>query len=130
VSAETFGRLTVIGAAPSVGHRRMVLCRCVCGAVKPMPLWRLRSGHTKSCGCLRRTLFDHTRHHGYIKVDWPDGSVLPLAEAARRAGKSYLLVYRRIKQLGWSHERALTLPVRGTAHHAGAHHSVAHRPAA
>lgn len=33
---------------------RVIECRCSCGSVKEYKLERLRSGHTKSCGCGRR----------------------------------------------------------------------------
>lgn len=56
---QTFGRLTVIGRADDYvlesGCMQVNwLCRCTCGEVRPVRSSRLRSGVTKSCGCIRR----------------------------------------------------------------------------
>jgi hypothetical protein len=47
-----FGRLTVIEEAHTPSGRRAMLCRCECGEQKTVDLAHLRSGHTRSCGCL------------------------------------------------------------------------------
>ncbi len=44
-----FGRLVVV---EDRGHKK-VFCRCDCGATRVLPRHRLRSGNTKSCGCLK-----------------------------------------------------------------------------
>ena len=51
-----FNLLTVIGATTRVGRRYYVLCQCDCGAVKNIDQSKLKSGHTKSCGCLQKSL--------------------------------------------------------------------------
>jgi hypothetical protein len=51
---QTFGRLSVAGVAPYNGHSKRWICVCDCGAVKYIATEKLASGHTKSCGCLRR----------------------------------------------------------------------------
>lgn len=59
---RVFTRLRVIayGEAP----RRWV-CQCVCGKQTIVPAYRLLSGNTKSCGCLKRSVLgDATRTHG------------------------------------------------------------------
>lgn len=64
---ETFGRLTVLGPGPARGTRkqRFWLCRCVCGREVSARAASLRSGETKSCGCLKRDLYgSHNRVHG------------------------------------------------------------------
>lgn len=48
---EQYGRLTVIGKG-SVGPK--LLCRCSCGNIVEVSKSNLKSGSTKSCGCLRR----------------------------------------------------------------------------
>jgi hypothetical protein len=48
-----FGRLTVIEETTTAGGRRAMLCRCECSKQKVVDLAKLRSGHTKSCGCWR-----------------------------------------------------------------------------
>lgn len=47
-----FGRLTIIGSAPSKSGRRYWRCRCICGNEKDVAQSNLHQG-TKSCGCLR-----------------------------------------------------------------------------
>lgn len=47
-----YGKLTVIGDAPSRNWKTYWLCRCSCGSIKEIRSNGLRSGNTKSCGCL------------------------------------------------------------------------------
>lgn len=49
---ERFERLVVI-AEKERGERR-VLCRCDCGQTKLVAVSNLRSGRSRSCGCIRR----------------------------------------------------------------------------
>lgn len=52
---QRFGRLLVIGAAPSLkGGRTQWLCKCDCGNEKVVPSGALAGGSTQSCGCLGR----------------------------------------------------------------------------
>lgn len=57
----TFGRLAVIGEARTSNGRQAMLCLCECGQQKIAQVSKLLSGHTKSCGCLRRSVIDLTR---------------------------------------------------------------------
>lgn len=53
-AGTAFGRLTVIGEAPrNARGDRAMLCQCECGKQVTAALGKLRSGHTKSCGCWR-----------------------------------------------------------------------------
>jgi hypothetical protein len=65
-----FGRLTVIGYAPSNKHRqKRVICECDCGAIKTFVLHNLKWRDTKSCGCLNRENASRkgkaSRRHGH-----------------------------------------------------------------
>lgn len=52
---KTFGRLTVIAEnGRDTGGHKFYRCECVCGNQVSVTLSRLKSGNTKSCGCLRR----------------------------------------------------------------------------
>lgn len=56
---QTFGRLTVIGRGDDYVLESGCMqvnwvCRCTCGNEKPVRSSRLRSGVTRSCGCIRR----------------------------------------------------------------------------
>lgn len=48
-----FGSLTLIEEAPSQNYRRYWRCVCDCGKECVIQEYRLKTGHTKSCGCLR-----------------------------------------------------------------------------
>ena len=58
---DKYGRLTIIEEVephitPSGQKQRMILCSCDCGTSEPfeVTLNNLRSGHTTSCGCVRK----------------------------------------------------------------------------
>lgn len=53
-TGRRYGRLTVLERA-DMPHMKGAwwLCRCDCGAVFPAEGHKLRSGNTRSCGCLR-----------------------------------------------------------------------------
>ena len=66
-----FGRLTIIKNTNIVGH---VECLCDCGNRKTILLASIKSGHTKSCGCLHkeqlraRNTTHGKRHHPVTKI--------------------------------------------------------------
>lgn len=53
LTGERFGSLTVQHFTERRGSQAMWLCRCDCGREAVKSLGNLRSGHTKSCGCMR-----------------------------------------------------------------------------
>jgi hypothetical protein len=56
-----FGRLVVLEVLPS----SLAKCLCECGSSKLIRIDRLRSGNTKSCGCLKREMkIKQLRKHG------------------------------------------------------------------
>ena len=70
---EKFSRLTVIGVEFHVdfggGSRQYVVCECECGAITITTRRALRSGNTKSCGCLfRKNPNTKARTHGQSKT--------------------------------------------------------------
>jgi phage FluMu protein Com len=56
------GRLTVISRAENKNHRAQWNCLCDCGNTITISGKQLRSGQTKSCGCLRK---ETVRNQGY-----------------------------------------------------------------
>lgn len=58
---KRFGRLTVIESAPNKGKRSQWKCKCDCGNEIITLTESLRSGSTKSCGCLK---IDTARQNG------------------------------------------------------------------
>ncbi len=63
LTGEKYGRLTVLTPAENIGRRTAWLCRCECGKETVVLTSRLRSGHTKSCGCA----FQHTVRPAYCR---------------------------------------------------------------
>ena len=62
---RTFYRLTVIAPAGRDKKRNLLWrCGCSCGAEKTTAGYRLRSGETRSCGCLQREIVTkrNTKH--------------------------------------------------------------------
>ena len=51
---KKFGRLTVLKYVYSKYKKRHWLCQCDCGNISVVSTSQLKSGKTKSCGCLRR----------------------------------------------------------------------------
>lgn len=51
---QRFGRLTVIGRSGEQNRQVLWLCKCDCGQIITVTGGNLRSGNTKSCGCLNR----------------------------------------------------------------------------
>lgn len=57
---NVFGRLTVVSETFQPGKREYH-CRCTCGTVSTVRSDLLRSGRTRSCGCLRREVVSAAR---------------------------------------------------------------------
>jgi hypothetical protein len=52
MTGHVYGRLTVLARAPRNGGTKIKwFCRCECGNEATVAANKLRSGHTKSCGC-------------------------------------------------------------------------------
>ena len=69
LTGQVFGRLTVIERDKSVDSDKGAywICQCECGNIVSVKSYSLRSGATKSCGCLKRkqdkiNLTKHYRH--------------------------------------------------------------------
>ncbi len=56
LTGQTFGWLEVIGRAPNRGKEPHWVCQCQCAHAVVVRGLHLRSGNTKSCGCLKREL--------------------------------------------------------------------------
>jgi len=61
LTGQTFGRIHVIDRAEERRHWR---CVCSCGTELVSDTTALRSGNTKSCGCLAREALGRRRKHG------------------------------------------------------------------
>lgn len=65
MAGQRYGRLTVLGLAGRAPSGRLWDCRCTCGRSKVILGTALRSGHTKSCGCLFTEITNRARRHGH-----------------------------------------------------------------
>lgn len=68
LTGQKFGRLTVIRFDHSQNGRKYYLCQCDCGNSKTVSSHSLKSGNTKSCGCLHKEILvqrnkDNRIHH-------------------------------------------------------------------
>lgn len=54
LTGQTFNRLTVIRRVENKGRNTMWLCKCSCGNETVVSAGNLKTGNTKSCGCLNR----------------------------------------------------------------------------
>jgi hypothetical protein len=69
---QKFDRLTVAAEPIRLGRRYKVLCVCVCGVSRMFDVHKVRSGHTRSCGCLLRELLvaRQTKHGNYFEPEY------------------------------------------------------------
>lgn len=79
ILGQRFGRLVALVSTDQRRHRGVVWeCRCDCGATHAVSGKDLRTGHTKSCGCLRREMrkmrnLQATKHgHRRMKLSTPE----------------------------------------------------------
>lgn len=56
LAGKRFGRLLVVGPSRRVKGYVQWRCICDCGEGRWVDVYNLRSGHTKSCGCLHREI--------------------------------------------------------------------------
>lgn len=66
IAGQRFGRLVALGPVGRARGREIIWeCRCDCGALTSLKVGSLRSGTTRSCGCLQRELLaNRVRQHG------------------------------------------------------------------
>lgn len=73
-SGEKFNNLTIIKELPSEIYKngqikRLVLCKCECGNEVIAPLKSVKSGRTKSCGCLMQTYLSSPHPNRMVKIE-------------------------------------------------------------
>ena len=71
MTGQKYGKLTVLMDDPE--DKNYVICRCDCGNMKRVNRADLRSGHTKSCGCIEGKRIDSSvipngTKYGYLTV--------------------------------------------------------------
>lgn len=58
LKGQKFDRLTVIEYAFNKNRKSYWICKCQCGNVKIVESYKLRIGHTRSCGCIAKETFE------------------------------------------------------------------------
>lgn len=72
ISGQRYGALVALRFHDMLGIKRRWWVRCDCGAEKAVCQSELRSGKTKSCGCLRRQIqISANMTHGYNRARKP-----------------------------------------------------------
>jgi len=72
LTGKRFGELTVKGRASNIGGKKVRwVCECTCGSVCVCSGSNLKSGNTKSCGCMRASInegiiINYLRHYGFV----------------------------------------------------------------
>ena len=56
LTGQKFGRLLVISQAENRNNKIFWNCKCDCGKEKEVESYKLLSGHTQSCGCIRENI--------------------------------------------------------------------------
>src|ERR1700676_296018 len=56
-----FGHLTPLGRLSTKGRKIIWVCRCDCGTIHEVPAMSLRTGNTRSCGCMMNVRHGHAR---------------------------------------------------------------------
>lgn len=80
-----YGRLTVLAPVSN----RLLLCRCDCGTEREFDKYALLSGHTKSCGCLRKDIQDEfNRNKGEDLTGQRYGMLTVLAGAESKVSET------------------------------------------
>lgn len=55
ITNQKFGKLTALSLNGKQKRESVWLCACECGGIVNVRLSNLRTGNTKSCGCLRKS---------------------------------------------------------------------------
>ena len=110
ITGQQFGRLTVIemvGLEP--GRGAFYRCKCTCGQEAIVNGCSLRSGNTRSCGCIRLETLEQNRRK-WFRLLTHDGRTQSIDEWSKELGLSKRTIRKRIDDLGWSVDRALSAP--------------------
>lgn len=102
---KQFGKLTVIARHGTNEHRQALWrCACSCGGETVLPTSALKSGGTKSCGCLAHQAKSRSWRGDYTVTY--NGKTQTVSEWAEEVGINYFTLYRRLER-GWDIEKAL-----------------------
>lgn len=93
LTEKKIGRLLVLREYTEADGQHMVTCLCDCGDVSEYPRRRVRSGDTRSCGCLKRETareavaeYKDKRADGLEKYQVEDTSLVSIGIPKERPG--------------------------------------------
>lgn len=113
ISGKRFGKLTAIKPVEEKERLRGTykwLCKCDCGNYATVPLNKLTTGNTKSCGCIRQDIKERlyrssvsqieppksprgtARNEKKWKIKSPDGTVFEFCNLRKWAREHYMLI--------------------------------------
>lgn len=98
ISGQRFGRLLVVRKSPRRGRSTMWECLCDCGQLRCTYGVKLKSGETKSCGCLQREATSAANTtHGHTRTQTKQSSpeYISWSEMLRRCSNPRRLNYPR-----------------------------------
>lgn len=72
LEGQRFGRWTAVSMVGRQGSNALWLCRCECGSERLVSTLNLRSGRSRSCGCLRDEIsaISHLKHGGSYSSEY------------------------------------------------------------
>ena len=83
LTGQMFGRWRVVGVSHTVHNKKFWRCACQCGADGVVSVTSLRSGYSRSCGCLkseinsRQAIERNTKHGHAIGATWDNSKRSP-----------------------------------------------------
>lgn len=96
LTGKKFGRLTVLGTSKNKGIQVMYTCKCDCGNICEARGDKLRSGKTKSCGCLQKEYLKNENGDRSKKYEI-GGALYTKNEILKLTHMSPATFYRKIK---------------------------------
>ena len=97
LAGNKYGRLAVVSPTSGREDRHIIwLCQCDCGKKVLVPSNRLRSGNTKSCGCLHSEIASQTmiEKYGYKKFEATVHRIYKIYQrAAKKRAHKWALPY-------------------------------------
>lgn len=101
LTGQTFGRLTVVRYSHYQNGTSFYECKCICGKEVIASGYRLRTGQTKSCGCLKSANLKGNKNVANICIDCKRSTGLcPWSAVDPKTGK---LLFEPIP--GWTAEK-------------------------
>lgn len=101
LTGQQFGRLSIVERNGSLGVAASWLALCNCGNAVTVQSWKLRSGHTRSCGCLRAETIAALRRSDVVGYRGAHDRVISL----RGSAKSHPCVDCGARAQSWSYDR-------------------------